>query len=100
MLHFQSHNPSPSLELFIIIERGHGDFGFLSVGPMNRPAIVPQRFLGEAFRIATDPRPLRPRVTVAVKADTLNSEEMTPSIELFSPVLLVHHSEFWEQWAG
>src|SRR5580693_5105539 len=67
--------------LFIILKWWQGHLGFLRIRPMDRLAIVPQRFLGKPLRIAGNFGTLRPGVTVGMKRYAFNAKPFTPLLE-------------------
>ena len=70
------------------------------IGPMHRLAVVPQRLLGEPFRVAAGARPFRPRIAIGVQGDAGDAESAAALLEFGGPVASPHSAHVGEQWAG
>jgi hypothetical protein len=66
----------------VIVQRRNQDAGLLRVGAMHGLAVVPQRRLGESFRVSARLGTFRPGVAAGMERDALNAKELTAAIKL------------------
>src|SRR5437667_5765203 len=67
---------------------------------MHRRTVVPQSFLGEAFRIACNLGALSPGVTVGVKRNSNNANSVAPPPEELGAVLFMKLRKPWKKRTG
>src|SRR5438876_8949182 len=67
---------------------------------MHRRTVVPQSFLGEAFRIACNLGAFSPGVTVGVKRNSNNANGVAPPPEELGAVLFMKLRKPWKQRTG